>query len=121
MWGSALIEDEFVIKADHSYQEEVVEAIRKTYRFAPNGDGWFEAKMNTAREVRRIARSVRRGTFATTQPLWQSILARLAVTAAVPRTSAHSVQRVNTALIRAKVRSQRTIRVQSVRRARIAM
>ena len=61
MWGSALIEDDFVIKAEVPYQEEVVEAIRKTYRFAPNGDGWFEAKMNcTADQLVKRLRKARR-------------------------------------------------------------
>ena len=61
MWGSALIEDDLVIKAEHPYQEEVVEAIRKTYRFAPNGDGWFESKMNcTADQLVKRLRKARR-------------------------------------------------------------
>ncbi len=61
MWGSALIEDDFVIKAEQPYQEEVVEAIRKTYRFAPNGDGWFESKMNcTAGQLVKRLRKARR-------------------------------------------------------------
>jgi hypothetical protein len=61
MWGSALIEDDLVIKADYPYQEEAVEAIRKTYRFAPNGDGWFESKMNcTADELVKRLRKARR-------------------------------------------------------------
>jgi hypothetical protein len=61
MWGSALIEDDFVIKAEAPYQEEIVEAIRKTYRFAPNGDGWFESKMNcTADQLVKRLRKARR-------------------------------------------------------------
>lgn len=52
MWGSALIEDDFVVKAPiHPEQEHIVEALRKTYRFAPNGDGWFESKMGCAADV----------------------------------------------------------------------
>lgn len=60
MWGSVLIEDDFVIKAA-PVQSEVVDAIRKTYRFAPNGDGWFESKMNcTADQLVKRLRKARR-------------------------------------------------------------
>ena len=60
MWGSALIEDDFVLKAAPKTQE-AVEAIRKTYRFAPNGDGWFKSKMNcTADNLVKRLRKARR-------------------------------------------------------------
>ncbi len=60
MWGSALIEDDFVSKAVPKTQE-AVEAIRKTYRFAPNGDGWFKSKMNcTADDLVKRLRKARR-------------------------------------------------------------
>jgi len=60
MWASALIDDDFVVKAVPK-SEEVVEAIRKTYRFAPNGDGWFKSKMNcTADDLVKRLRKARR-------------------------------------------------------------
>ena len=60
MWASALIDDDFVMKAVPK-SEEVVEAIRKTYRFAPNGDGWFKSKMNcTADDLVKRLRKARR-------------------------------------------------------------
>jgi hypothetical protein len=60
MWGSALIEDDFVLKSAPKTQE-AVEAIRKTYRFAPNGDGWFKSKMNcTADDLVKRLRKARR-------------------------------------------------------------
>ena len=60
MWASALIDDDFVVKAVPK-SEEIVEAIRKTYRFAPNGDGWFKSKMNcTADDLVKRLRKARR-------------------------------------------------------------
>ena len=60
MWASVLIDDDFVVKAVPK-SEEVVEAIRKTYRFAPNGDGWFKSKMNcTADDLVKRLRKARR-------------------------------------------------------------
>tara|TARA_R100001440_G_scaffold39647_2_gene59146 strand:- start:4676 stop:5902 length:1227 start_codon:yes stop_codon:yes gene_type:complete len=60
MWASALIDDDFVVKSVPK-SEEVVEAIRKTYRFAPNGDGWFKSKMNcTADDLVKRLRKARR-------------------------------------------------------------
>lgn len=60
MWASALIDDDFVVKAVPK-SEEIIEAIRKTYRFAPNGDGWFKSKMNcTADDLVKRLRKARR-------------------------------------------------------------
>ena len=62
MWGSALIEDDFgeVVSFTPVPYEEV-KPIKKQHRFAPNGDGWFEATLGCNAEtlVKRLRKARR--------------------------------------------------------------
>ena len=59
MWGSALIEVED-IPHDVVFEEKI-SIMQKSYSFAPNGDGWFEAKTGTTADalVKRLRKARR--------------------------------------------------------------
>jgi len=64
MWGSTLIEDDFgevILKDEDTSMEEPILSLRKTYEFAPNGDGWFETHIgcNAGKLVKRLRKARR--------------------------------------------------------------